>query len=144
MLWFFSNKNCAWCTRTADSSVVLFWYVLFYVLCGLFFLCLMAKTDDVGVWCAGSPPDGLEMAWNTAASVFAESRRKSRLLTKRSFGPFCNCLFKATALYQNKSNRNLQLHLFSVPPIQYSFTPVGLHFYVLHASLFSLWLFTTH
>jgi len=36
----------------------------------------MAKTDEVGVWCAVSPSDGLELAWNTAASIFAESRRK--------------------------------------------------------------------
>lgn len=126
--WFFSNKNYGWHTRTAEGSVMPFWYVFFHVLCGLFFLCLMAKTDEVSVWCAVFPSEGLELAWNTEALIFSESRRKSWHSTKRSFGPFCNCLFKATVPYQNKSNRNLQLHLSSVSPIKLCFFSSGFIF----------------
>lgn len=85
--------------------------MFFHVICGFFFLCLMAKTDEVGVWGAGSPPHGWELTWNTTISVFAESKRKSWCLSNRSFGAISN-----SVLYQSKSNRNLEIHPFSVPP----------------------------
>lgn len=105
---------------------------------------LMAKTDEVGVWCAVSPSEGLELAWNIAALIFAESSRKSWHSTKRSFGPFCNCLFKATVLYENKSNTKLQFHLFSVSPYTTMFFLQWVYNFMFYMPpFFSFLLFTT-
>lgn len=133
--YFFFNKNYGWHTRTAEGSVMPFWYVFPCPLWPSSFCAWWQKqmrwVFDVLLlplrtwsWLGTLQP------WSLLNQVENHDTQPKGLL-----GHFATACLKQQ--YYTRTNRTETSNSISLvfPLYNYAFSPVGLHFYVLHASL---------
>lgn len=141
---FFSNKNYGWHTRTAEVSLMPFWYVFSMSFVASSFFAWWQKQmrwvfDVLFLPLRAWSWLGTLQPWSLLDQVENHDTQPKGVL-----GHFATaCLKQQYYIRTNLSGTSNSISLV-FPLYNYAFSPVGLHFYVLRASLFFLFFCSLH